>query len=205
MRTSDSLEKVKHLPWYLNTKFNYTATLSAYCLVTLATCIKTFAWWLNQFPFLSSWQFLSKWGISATIAGCEYLPLTGGMLIAETSGMYFSLLTAYMEVTDNIFRMIQQQILCILDNTRPPLGWYDWGTATGLVACVSLQAMMHFRRDRAAKQARESLSEEACQASNTTVVKPSRESLAVGICVLAVVILTGFLCGALLGGTLGQV
>ncbi|KAL3799193.1 hypothetical protein ACHAW5_005470 [Stephanodiscus triporus] len=131
--------------------------------------------------------------------------MTGGMIIAETSGMYFSLLTAYMEVMDNIFRMIQQHILCLLDKTRPPLGWYDWGTATGLVACVSLQAMMHFRRDRTTKQAIESLSEEDCQASKATIEKPSRESLAIGISVLAVVILTSFLCGALLGGVLGQV
>ncbi len=78
----------------------------AYCLVTLATCIKTFAWWLNQFPFLRNWHFLGVWGIFVAVAGCEYLPMTGGMLVAENSGAKFTLLTGYMEVADNVLRMI---------------------------------------------------------------------------------------------------
>jgi hypothetical protein len=195
---AESLEKVRHHPRHLT-------TLSAYFLVTLATCIKTFAWWLNQFPFLSNWPFLGKWGISAAIAGFEYLPMTSGMHVAETNGMYFSLLMAYMEVMDSVIRMIQQQVLCILDNTRPPLGWYDWVTATGLVACVSLQAMMHYRRDEAARLIGKSPCEETSRVGESTVKTPSRELLTIALSLLAVVMLIGFLCGALLGGVLGQV
>jgi hypothetical protein len=194
-----SLEKVRHLPRCL------TTTVLAYCLVTLATCIKTFAWWLNQFPFLSNWSFVGKWGVSVAIAGIEYFPMIGGMHVAETNGMYFSLLTSYMEVMDSVIRMIQQQMLCTLDKTRPPLGWYDWATATGLVICVSLQGMMHFRRDKAAEQARKFLCKEDPRASECTMKKPSRELLTIGLGVLAVAMLTSFLCGALLGGVLGQV
>ena len=193
---AESLKRVHptFLPWSLTTKFS--ATLLAYCLVTLATCIKTFAWWLSQFPFLRNWHFLGKWGISAAVAGCEYLPMTSGMHTAEISGVYFTLLTGYMEALDNIFRMIQQQILCALDNTRPPLEWYDWATAAGLVTCVSLQAMMHFRRDKAS---------ELLGASEPTTKTPSREALTIGLSVLAVVLLSGFLCGVLFGGVTGQV
>jgi hypothetical protein len=194
----ESLEKVSHLPRHLT-------TILAYFLVTLATCIKTFAWWLNQFPFLSNWPFLGKWGISAAIAGFEYLPMTAGMHVAETNGLYFSLLMAYMEVMDSVIRMIQQQMLYTLDNTRPPLGWYDWATATGLVTCVSLQAMMHYRRDKAAERARKSPCGESPRAGEFIAKKPSRELLTIALSVLAVVMVTGFLCGALLGGVLGQV
>ena len=34
------------------------------------------AWWFNQWPFTDGWNFFLKWFVSASIAGCEYLPLT---------------------------------------------------------------------------------------------------------------------------------
>lgn len=40
-------------------------TLTAYFFGTLATALKTFAWWFNQWPFVDGWHFMGKWAISA--------------------------------------------------------------------------------------------------------------------------------------------
>ena len=56
--------------------------------------------------------------------------------------------------------------------------------------------MMHFRRDKAS---------ELLGASEPTTKTPSREALTIGLIVLAVVLLSGFLCGVLFGGVTGQV
>jgi len=40
-------------------------TLTAYFFGTLATALKTFAWWFNQWPFVQGWPFMGKWAISA--------------------------------------------------------------------------------------------------------------------------------------------
>lgn len=111
----------------------------AYSFASLATMIKTIAWWFNQWPFTALWSFFLKWVASAAIAGLEYLPLTLSFTLASTNGIQLSLMTAYMEVADNAFRMFQQLAL------GDTLYWYDWLTAALLAICVMFQAILHVR------------------------------------------------------------
>jgi hypothetical protein len=114
----------------------------AYLFGTLATAVKTFAWWLNQWPSIHHLPFLAKWFISASVAGLEYLPLTAAFSTASAHGVHLGLLTAFMEAMDNFLRMMQQVGL------HDPLGWFDWIAALGLGLFVGYQGWMHFREDK---------------------------------------------------------
>jgi hypothetical protein len=96
-----------------NSKENHQCQdyLIAYSAATLATFIKTVAWWFNQWPFMTGYNFGILWITSACIAGCEYLPMTFSFQYASSHGVALSLMTAYMEASDNLFRMIQQYAL----------------------------------------------------------------------------------------------
>jgi hypothetical protein len=107
----------------------------------LATAVKTFAWWFNQWPYVADWDFYQKWLVSASFAGCEYLPLTKAMQTASSNNNHLGFMTAFMEATDNFLRMMQQLAL------GDPLAWYDWVAAAGLAVCVIFQGYMHFRVD----------------------------------------------------------
>lgn len=82
--------------------------LTVYFFATLATLIKTIAWWFNQWPFMKGYNFGIVWIVSALIAGCEYLPMTFAFTYASSHGVALSLMTSYMEAADNSFRMLQQ-------------------------------------------------------------------------------------------------
>jgi hypothetical protein len=116
--------------------------LQAYAYGTLATAVKTVAWWLNQWPALHGRPFLATWAVSAAVAGLEYLPLTMAFATAGGHGVHLGLMTAYMEAMDNLCRMLQQVGL------RAPLAWFDWGAALGLGLCVVYQGAMHRQADR---------------------------------------------------------
>lgn len=117
--------------------------VGSYGLAMLATGTKTFAWWFNQFPQVRDWSFAAKWAASAGIAGAEYLPLTAAMTLATKNGVHVGLMTASMEATDNVFRMLQQQAL------GKPLAWYDWTAAGVMVGCVGYQAVRHYHEPSA--------------------------------------------------------
>lgn len=117
----------------------YDVVLFAYAFATLATLIKTVAWWFNQWPFISHFNFFLKWLMSASIAGFEYLPLTYAFQYANRNGVALSIMTAYMEASDNCFRMIQQLALGL------PLAWFDWVGAAMLVVAVIYQGALHYR------------------------------------------------------------
>ena len=60
---------------------------------------------------MRQYNFGILWITSALIAGCEYLPMTFAFQYASSNNVALSLMTAYMEATDNGFRMIQQYAL----------------------------------------------------------------------------------------------
>ena len=123
----------------------------AYSLATIATLIKTIAWWFNQWPFISNFNFMLKWFFSICIAFAEYLPLTYAFVFATQHHIYLSLLTAYMEFGDNSFRMIQQLLL------QDTLYWFDW-TAAGLLGiCVLFQGYFHSKREISIRNASEGM------------------------------------------------
>lgn len=95
--------------------------------------------WFNQWPVIASYAFIVKWIISASIAGCEYAPMTFAFTLANKHNVHLGLMTAYMEALDNFFRMMQQLGL------GDPLAWFDWIAALGLALCVIWQGFMHFR------------------------------------------------------------
>ena len=82
--------------------------VKSYMFGTMATLIKTIAWWINQWPSIVNWSFEEKWMLSAACAFMEYAPLTFAMSTANENNVHMGLLTSYMEVADNIFRMLQQ-------------------------------------------------------------------------------------------------
>jgi len=116
--------------------------LICYLFGTIATVIKTVAWWFNQWPPIYNINFFAKWSSSAAIAGFEYAPLTLSFQTANARGVHLSLMTAYMEAADNLFRMLQQLFL------SDPLEWFDWIGALGLGLCVAWQGYMHWADDR---------------------------------------------------------
>lgn len=138
--------------------------ITAYFFASLATLIKTVAWWFNQWPLTKGWGFFPKWVCSASIAGFEYLPLTFSFIYASTHNVHLSLMTAYMEAADNLFRMIQQYAL------GKDLYWFDWLVAFLLAACVLFQGFHHTRKE-AQKQAQVSY-----EAVSTTVTIPLNEA-----------------------------
>lgn len=90
---------------------HWKCLLISYSFATLATLIKTVAWWFNQWPITQGWSYFFKWLSSASIAGCEYLPMTFAFQYASSHFVHLSLMTAYMEAADNFFRMLQQYFL----------------------------------------------------------------------------------------------
>jgi hypothetical protein len=112
-------------------------TGQAYTLATIATASKTFAWWVNQYPWLRDKSFMQKWLTGWSIAGfVEYLPLIGAFTIASEHGVHLGLITAYMEALDNAFRIGQQYML------GKPLYWYDYSAGLGMFSAVALQGIL---------------------------------------------------------------
>eukprot|EP00667_Euglena_gracilis_P009387 EG_transcript_9527 len=109
----------------------------AYSAALLATLVKTVAWWFNQWPFMVDQPLWAKWLSGAGIAGLEYCPMTFAMGYGAAHGVSLSLMTASMEATDNLLRMLQQVVL------GKPLAWFDWGVAAALVLCVLWQGWHH--------------------------------------------------------------
>lgn len=97
-------------------------------------------------------------------------------------------MTAYMEASDNIFRMLQQVGLGYF------LGWFDWVGAVLLVLAVAFQAVCHYLRDKGAPRD-----------VNETVKTLSNETLRIIILVIFVVTVNTSLTASLLGGPVGQV
>jgi len=116
--------------------------IMAYFYGTVATAIKTFAWWLNQWPGIISWAFFAKWALSASVAGMEYAPLTLAMQTSNRNNVHLGLLTAYMEAADNFLRMMQQVGL------GDSLTYYDWITAVALGVCVAWQGYKHYTTEQ---------------------------------------------------------
>jgi len=55
---------------------------------------KTFAWWINQYPFLKNRPFYQKWLTGWSIAAViEYLPLIGAFQIASEHNINLGLMT----------------------------------------------------------------------------------------------------------------
>ena len=142
----------------------------AYGLATIATLIKTIAWylflrrmtplphyfifrWFNQWPFITQFNFFLKWFLSILLAFFEYLPLTYSFVFATQHQVYLSLLTAYMEFGDNSFRMFQQLAL------QDTLYWFDWVAAGLLGLCVGFQGYFHSRKEAAMSASVESIDE----------------------------------------------
>jgi len=174
------------------------ATLTAYFFGTIATAIKTFAWWFNQFPVIAAWPFMAKWAISASMAGCEYAPLTKAMQTANAHGVHLGLMTAYMEAADNFLRMMQQLAL------GDKLSWYDWVAALGLGLCVGWQGYMHYRTDQK-KQADEAKGIVEAKPVEVQISAPKRKFLRIVFwTVIFVIVASGSICGSLFGGSTGQ-
>jgi len=185
----------------------------SYLYGTIATGIKTFAWWLNQWPGVKKWNFGAKWVVSASTAGFEYLPLTMAMQTANKYDVHLGLLTAYMEAADNFLRMMQQVGL------GDPLAWYDWLAAVGLGVCVAWQGGMHYSAD---KQRRLQAEEAATLAEASTVdgsagadipdpeitvYEAQRKSKRERIILLSTIVFfttVGSIIGAAVGGPWGQ-
>lgn len=170
----------------------------AYWYGTLATAIKTFAWWLNQWPGIIGWNFFAKWAISASVAGMEYAPLTLAMTSAVKNDVHLGLLTAYMEAADNFLRMMQQ--LGLGDS----LSYYDWITAVALGVCVAWQGHMHYKAERGADADVENGGKRRDnQTSSNPIIWTKKRQLQFGFTVAMTVIPISLL-GSLLGGPTGQ-
>lgn len=118
--------------------------LISYAMGTLATLIKTLAWWMNQWPWIREWEFMGRWVASAGTAGLEYAPLTMAMTVANSHNIHLGLLTSYMICADNLLRMMQQLAL------RKPLAYYDWVAAILLCMCVVFEGWHHYHVDKKA-------------------------------------------------------
>lgn len=164
------------------------ALLVTYVFATLATILKTIAWWFNQWPFILNFNFFLKWFMSALIAGVEYLPITYAFVFASRNNIALSLMTAYMVVTDNIFRMLQQVGLGM------PLAWFDWVGAAILAAAVVYQGTMHYFREHRSGAGSE---------SNRFAIKTEHIPYIIGVLSMVAVIFS--LSLSLAGGPTGQV
>jgi hypothetical protein len=168
--------------------------LSAYWFGTLATAIKTFAWWLNQWPAIITWNFFAKWALSASVAGMEYAPLTLAMQTANKYDVHLGLLTAYMEAADNFLRMMQQVGL------GDSLAYYDWITAVALGVCVGWQGYMHYKTERSE---RSDGSKRSNDMHSNPIVWTKQLQIKFGLGVAATVIPIS-LIGSFAGGPTGQ-
>jgi len=163
----------------------------AYGFATLATLVKTVAWWFNRFPLVNTWSFFAKWIASAAIAGLEYLPLTYSFQYATGNFVALSLMTAYMTAVDNLFRMLQQLGLGLY------LGWYDWVAAMILALAVVFQGVCHYYHDKSLKLT-------STSDVNETIRTISNEALRVIIPAMFILTAILSLAASLLGGPVGQ-
>lgn len=114
-------------------------TGQAYVLASAATSAKTFAWWINQYPILKQASFSKKWLAGWSIAAViEYIPLIGAFSVAGEHNIHLGLMTAYMIALDNVFRVVQQQIL------GKPQSKADYKAAAGMVVGVIYQGLSEY-------------------------------------------------------------
>ena len=187
----------------------------AYSLATVATLIKTVAWylpfhrmiaicnyliftrWFNQWPFIAQFNFFLKWFLSVILAFFEYLPLTYSFVFATQHQVYLSLLTAYMEFGDNSFRMLQQLAL------QDTLYWFDWVAAGLLGLCVGFQGYFHSRKEAIGRDPLGS-SNEMREATNEIPVMESKNGLRFILVFLLFSFSAAMILLSLLEGATGQ-